>query len=208
VFKLQGLTSEQTPNFAMDTSDIDANAGGGEERYTTQLFDPDDSDIPLLNVKIQVPPGTSNWPPASLFEAVFANAVVRHFHTKNNNDEFLEVLKKWDGMFYPASGFMTTERASGKRRYDHDAEESTVYKKRKEDRAQRAKKHAQDDWSGDDVFDYLRILAMGPEKTKKYLEECEEIAAAAKYKENEERINAWRGGLTGDLSLPSVVMLS
>lgn len=38
---------------------------------------------------------------------------------------------------------MTTERAGGKRRYDHDAEESTVYKKRKEDRAQRAKKHAQ-----------------------------------------------------------------
>ena len=143
MFEIQRLTSEQTSNFAMDTSDID----GGEVRYTTQLFDPDDSDIPaLLNAKIQVPPDISNWPSASLSEAVFANAVVRHFHTKNDNNKFLEVLKKWDGVFYPATGFMTTERAGGKRRYDHDAEESTVYKKQKEDRAQRAKKHAQDDW--------------------------------------------------------------
>ena len=48
MFKLQRLTSEQTSNFAMDTSDIDGNADGGEVRYTTQLFDPDDSEIPAL----------------------------------------------------------------------------------------------------------------------------------------------------------------
>ena len=191
----------------MDTSDVDPNAddeGGGEKRYTIQLFDPHDSEIlALLNARIQVPSSTSKWPPASLFEAVFANAVIHHFHAKNDNDEFLKVLKKWDGMFCPGES-MTTEKATKKHHHDYHAEESAKHKEQKEDHNQHAEKHAWnrgDDWSGTvDVFDYLRILpciAMGPEKTKKYLEECEEIAAAAKCKANEDRINAWRGGFTG-----------
>ena len=211
MFKLQRLTSEQTPNFAMDTSDIDANADGGEKRYTTQFFDPDNSDIPLLNAKIQVPADTSSWPPASLFEAAFANAVVRHFHVENDYQPFLKVLKKWDGMFYPG-GSMTTKRAE-KRRHDHDAdiaEESPEHKSRKKTetdvlRSVPGTGGIPDDWCGAiDPFDYLRILpyiAMGAEKTKKYLEECEEIAAAAKCKANEDKINAWREGLTGNSSV-------
>jgi hypothetical protein len=74
------------PNFAMDTSDINPTASPEEERCTAHLFKPDkrdylgDNTLPLGS-PLRICTDRTWWPPAILFDAVYASAVLHHFGT-------------------------------------------------------------------------------------------------------------------------------
>ena len=66
----------QTPNFAIDTTAVDSNADRAQ-RFTShrsleRRFGPPGS-------AARVPSDMSIWPPAALFDAVYASAVLDHF---------------------------------------------------------------------------------------------------------------------------------
>ncbi|KAF5371991.1 hypothetical protein D9615_008140 [Tricholomella constricta] len=100
-----------TPNFAMDTADIDPTAPPEGRRYTTHLFKPD---TPFyLGGRNKPPSGsplrisdTPQWPPAILFDAVYAGAVLQHFGTETLKEE---VAATWKDTFYSSSVMTATE---------------------------------------------------------------------------------------------------
>ncbi|KAF8886439.1 hypothetical protein CPB84DRAFT_1837807 [Gymnopilus junonius] len=66
-----------TPNFAMDTADIDPNAPPLEKRYTAHVFKPDPA-LRFESASLQIK-GTYNDPPDILFDAVYASALLHQF---------------------------------------------------------------------------------------------------------------------------------
>ena len=84
----------------MNTADVDPSAQPEEKRYTVHLLDPSRTSM-LLGVSPGTPLRTSNadsWPPAILFDAVYASAVLHHFGTQELKDE---VSTNWMSTFYP-----------------------------------------------------------------------------------------------------------
>src|SRR5258707_3580135 len=94
----------------MNTTVIEPAAQPEDQRYTTHLF----SDMrgylgdpqPPLGSPLQIS-DTVQWPPAILFDAVYADAVIRNFGTQTLKDE---VTKTWKNIFYPG-GIIIVEQA-------------------------------------------------------------------------------------------------
>ncbi|KAI0244904.1 hypothetical protein BJV78DRAFT_1290482 [Lactifluus subvellereus] len=81
----------------MDMTDVDLNADGAEERYTTHIFDRSQWPFAIPpGPAIQLPPDMSAWPPTTLFNGVYGSAVMHHFCVT------VDVLKKWENTFYPS----------------------------------------------------------------------------------------------------------
>jgi hypothetical protein len=81
----------------MDTTDVDANADRAQERFTSHIFN--QSSEPLAGPSgsaVRVLSDMSIWPPAGLFDAVYASAVVHHFGVA-----VADILEKWGDVFYP-----------------------------------------------------------------------------------------------------------
>ena len=92
----------------MKTTDIDPTAQPEYQRFMAHLLSPDER--PGLGGDLTLPLGyplqmsdASKWPPAILFDAVYADPVLRHFGTRTLKDE---VTETWRDTFYP-SGVMT-----------------------------------------------------------------------------------------------------
>jgi len=86
----------KTPNFAMDTSDVDPNADGSQERFTSHVFNQSLEGLFRSGAALRVPSDMSNWPPAALFDADYAGAVMHHFGIA-----VADILEKWKEVFYP-----------------------------------------------------------------------------------------------------------
>lgn len=94
---------EQTPNFAMNTADIDPTALPAKRRCTAHRFRLDD---PLSLGGLGAPPSGSplrlsdapECPPPILLDAVYASAVLHHFGTRTLKDE---VVATWKETFDP-----------------------------------------------------------------------------------------------------------
>ena len=72
----------------MDTTDIDPNAPAGSERCSAHLFFPD---TPLLGAEslqsgAPLRIAETEWPPDTLFDAVYASAVTYNFATEELRD--------------------------------------------------------------------------------------------------------------------------
>ena len=88
----------------MDTTDIDPTASPTEERCTAQIFWdlPDQLALGDSRLHSGSPLRLSHspdWPPAILFDAVYAGVVLHNFGTQELND--MMVTKKWKNTFYP-----------------------------------------------------------------------------------------------------------
>ncbi|KAI0289829.1 hypothetical protein BC826DRAFT_586927 [Russula brevipes] len=100
----------KTPNFAMDTTDVDSNADRAQERFTNHLFNQSLASAGVAGrpgSAIQVPLDTSIWPPATLFDAIYASAVVHHFGTERK-----DALKRWGDVFYPGGAMKAARHCS------------------------------------------------------------------------------------------------
>ncbi|TFK23859.1 hypothetical protein FA15DRAFT_670067 [Coprinopsis marcescibilis] len=103
-----------TPNFAMTTSDVDPTAPPTERKCTAHAFNLGD---PFVLGGFGTPSGTSirisdtpEWPPAIIFDAVYASTVLHHFGNQTLRDE---VTATWRDAFDPG-GVMAAEQAGGK----------------------------------------------------------------------------------------------
>ena len=186
ILKVRLFYLMQTPNFAMDTTDVDPNADRAQVRFTSHLFDQSlESIAGPSGSAARLPSDMSIWPPPALFDAVYASAVVHHFGVA-----LTEILEKWGDVFYPTSGGPTeAAHADYKCRRDQadvDKENRSLQKaaRRYERRGRRIDPH--------DVVMMYRFKAMEPEKVRAYLKGCEEVAAAIERKELEEKVNSWR----------------
>ncbi len=98
----------------MDTSDIDSHADRLQERFTSHLLDQRLERVagPSGSV-VRVPSDMDIWPPAALFDAVYASAVVHHF-----GFALMIILEKWGDVFCP--GELTKAAHNDKRRRDQE----------------------------------------------------------------------------------------
>jgi|SRR5712671_433107 len=189
------IFSGQTPNFAMDTTDIDSNAVRAQERFTSHVFDRSlERQAGPCGSAVRVPSDMSTWPTPALFDAVYASAVVRHFGFAST-----VILKKWEDIFYPG-GPTKAVHVGDKQRHDQaDADNENSSKTAQQkcyDRRNTGRRRgihgAIDPY---DVVMMYRFHAMEPDRVRSYLQGCEEMVAARERKGLEERVNSWRESL-------------
>ncbi|KAH9971019.1 hypothetical protein BGW80DRAFT_1325168 [Lactifluus volemus] len=92
-----------TPNFALNTDDIDPSAPPNERRCTSHVFKRfgatmSDALRPGSQLRVL---NTPDFPPAIVFDAVYAGAVVTHFATKSFKDTITSSLDK---LYYCVEG--------------------------------------------------------------------------------------------------------
>ena len=179
---------EQTPNFAMNTSDIDPTAPPAKRRCTAHRFRLSD---PVSLGGLGAPPSgsplrlsdTPECPPPILFDAVYAGAVLHHFGTQTLKDE---VVATWKETFYPG-GVMTTAHA------DHKTDEraATAERIQKQTQDRKARYEAR---GRPDTFDMLMTLPyiMVPRnKLQATLREATAKAEATEQRRVHEKVDTW-----------------
>jgi hypothetical protein len=100
----------------MDTTDIDPTAEPTEKRWTSHVF----RHVATF-LREALAPGSGvpicdnpQYPPAILFDAVYAGALLRHFGTQTLKDN---VIANWQDTFYP-DGVTTAEQADYQTMFD------------------------------------------------------------------------------------------
>ena len=181
----------------MDTSDIDPTAPPGETRCTAHLFQSDKpsalGDKTLPNGSpLRISEDSMLWPPAMLFDAVYAAAVLDHFGAQAMKDE---VAEAWKNIFY-LGGIITAAHAE----YKVNTDERVV----SAERAQRAQdRRAQHEArSGPDAFDMLMTLPyiMVPrDELQSMLREAEEKVEEMERIRVHEKVDTWMKKITPDV---------
>ena len=138
----------------MDTTDLDPSASPAEERCTAQTFELPPDKYALGDPRLQSGSPlrlshTSDWPPAILFDGVYAGAVLHNFGTKELKDT---VTKRWRDTFYPGGIITATDAA-----HEVIIGEQTTATTRTPDQAQERQEH-DEAHPGPDVFDMLLTL--------------------------------------------------
>ncbi|KAF8889519.1 hypothetical protein CPB84DRAFT_1837553 [Gymnopilus junonius] len=183
----------QTPNFAMDTSDVDPTAPPEEKRCTAQLFEPSDplslffGGAPPSGIPIRLS-DTPDWPPASLFDAVYATAVLRHFGAQELK---IKVTTTWNDTFCP-DGVMNQAHAEKKAR--NDSETANLDKAQQQSLARQARLKARAGRAVPDTLDMLMVLPyilVPPNELQATLRKAEEKALAAEQRRVQEKVNSW-----------------
>ncbi|KAF8954832.1 hypothetical protein BDZ97DRAFT_1942203 [Flammula alnicola] len=181
-----------TPNFAMNTNDIDPTAPPREKRCTSHVFG-DDESLPISSLcpgfRIRIH-DTPAYPPAILFDAVYACAVLHHFGTQSLKDS---VTATWKDTFYPG-GVVTVAQAEYKGITD---ERATIAERKQNQDLERDTRH--ETRHRPDTFDMLLTLpyAMVPrDELQAVLKEAKEKAEAAEQKHVQEKVDAWMRQIT------------
>ena len=165
----------------MNTADVDPSAQPEEKGYTAHLLDPSRSSM-LLGVSPGTPLRTSDadsWPPAILFDAVYASAVLHHFGTQELKDE---VSTNWMSTFYH-------EEIRNRDQVGHKEITKEETEKQAQERQQRRTSRTAQDTL--DILLYLSYMSVPPEKCQAMLKEAEEEAHAAERRSLEEKIESW-----------------
>ena len=178
----------------MNTSDIDPTVQQEDQRCTAHLFSPDER-LALGNPMLPLGSplhisDTAEWPPAILFDAVYADAVIRKFGTQTLKDEISET---WKNIFYPG-GVMTVGQADYKALID----ERATAAERSQNQAQE-RKARYEARRGPDNLDMLMILPyiMVPRnEVRKVYREAEEKAEAAERSRVQEKVDTWMKQVT------------
>jgi len=124
----------KTPNFAMQSDDVDENTEPNKTMYTAHIIKSDETErppsdlVPNSQLKI-VEPVSPQFPPDILFDAVYASMVLYHFGTQRIKDS---ISTTWRHIFYSNgpttranADHMTIlgERAATEARKEHQAQE-------------------------------------------------------------------------------------
>jgi hypothetical protein len=177
----------------MTTADVDPTAPPTEKRCTAHAFKLGD---PFLLGRETLSSGsplrisdTSEWPPAILFDAVYAGAVHHHFGTQTLKDE---VAATWKDT-YPG-GVMTAAHADYKAITEERAAATERTQNQAQDRKARSKAR-----SGPDTFDMLMTLPyiMVPRnELQAMLREAKEKAEATEQRRVQEKVDTWMKRIT------------
>lgn len=178
----------QTPNFAMDTTDIDHNAPPEQRRCTAHIIKLDTrlpvefvSGSPLrISASPQFRP-----PPDILFDAVYASFILHHFGTKRMKDG---ITKEWKDSLYSGSNeVMTTAHTDNKAITDEHATTSERTQAQAWDE-RRAKHHGPDTM---DMVMALPYLLVPPNELQAEMRAAKEKAEAAEQRHVQERVEGW-----------------
>lgn len=96
----------QTPNFIMETTDVNLRMASDDARWTLHSFAEPTAGIPYCGVPagqaIRVPPTgeRDTWPPHSLFAALYASALITTWRAP---DFLIQVKAHWSNSFYPGA---------------------------------------------------------------------------------------------------------
>jgi hypothetical protein len=191
----------------MDTTDVDSNANGAQERFTTHIFSQSHFRM-FSGSPARIPSDMSIWPPSVLLDAVYASAVASNF-----GPGLADVLENWVDVFYPDEPTGATdaddnggadqvgaaqERPEMQRKERHERRNKRQKReKEKEKRKGKRKERARNAVHPLDLVMMYRFMAMEPENVRAYLRGSEEIAAARERKGLEEKVKSWREGVRG-----------
>ncbi|KAF9462692.1 hypothetical protein BDZ94DRAFT_1282844 [Collybia nuda] len=172
-----------TSNFAMNTADIDLTASPDEKRCTAHLFAPN---YPGAFGGMRVPPfgsplrisDTPDWPPAIVFDAVYASAVLHHFGTQILKDV---IVKTWMDTY--AEGIMGQAHAEFKSITNARALAEAKRQKRAQERQTRYEARAVPD-----TFDMLLAMPY----ISAMLRNAEEKAATEEQECVQEKVETWK----------------
>ena len=171
----------------MTTADVDPTAPPDQRRCTAQAF--------MLDVifrRVVLPDPTlrisdnSDWPPAILFDAVYAGAVLAHFGTRAVKDH---VSTAWKDIFYPGGVIMTAAQAGHQADLDQRASEARRNEGQKQDRQARDEAR-----SAPDTFDMLMALPyirVPVEQLKMTMRGRQERAEEMDRRRVEEKVETW-----------------
>ncbi|PPQ85754.1 hypothetical protein CVT25_003071 [Psilocybe cyanescens] len=186
-----------TPNFAMVTSDIDPTASALEKRCTAHLFEPT---LPNFLGPNAIPSGTAlrvsdtpDWPPAILFDAVYASTVLHHFGTQALKRQ---VTETWNTTFYPDG---VTNQAHAKKKARDDLKDATAEKVHQRAVARQARFETRAGRAVPDTFDMLLALPyilVPPDELQATLREAKEKAATAEQRRVKEKVDSWNKQVT------------
>jgi len=174
----------------MTTADIDPTAPPTEKRCTAQIFQPasqfnfallltinPDSPLQLL--------GTSEDPPAIIFDGIYAGAILYHFGTQELKDA---VSQTWRDIFYP-NGAKDTAHADQK---EISNKQVTVQAVEQTQIQQHTTSH--DTYHSPDTFDMLMVLpyVMVPQnELHATLRGAREEVEAVDQRHVQEKVNQW-----------------
>ncbi|EAU82801.2 hypothetical protein CC1G_11318 [Coprinopsis cinerea okayama7 len=184
-----------TPNFAMTTEDIDPTASPTEKRCTVHAFqlgapgawfghDNTISSGSALRIS------DIDWPPAILFDIVYADAVLESFGTAELKQEMTSAA--WSNIFYP-DGITTTVS----RDYKVMTEERAATKIREQNQAmERGTRHRAR--GGPDRLEIMAVpfILVPPDQLRAVFREANERAEAAEQKRVREKVGNWMKKIT------------
>src|SRR5579863_8306326 len=177
----------------MNMSDIKSTTPPAEKRCTAHLFWDDKLSLGRDSLPLGSPLQISDsplWPPAILFDAIYAATVLHHFGTQTLKDE---VAASWKHAFDPG-GVMTTAQVD----YNAITDETAAAAERKLNRAQARKARHDEAHSGPDTFDMLMTLPyiMVPRDELHVLREAKEKAEVREQRRVHEKVDTWMKQIT------------
>ncbi|KAH8979308.1 hypothetical protein EDB92DRAFT_2055965 [Lactarius akahatsu] len=178
-----------TPNFAMSTTDIDPTAPPTQKQCISHIFN--------LGPPGMVPSGSTfqisdihRFPPAIIFDAVYAGAVLHHFGTQTLKDV---VTTNWEDAYSRAMTVAPTDpRAASD---EHDA---AVESLRSRMQAQTLDEAHNDAHCEPDILDMLTFVPycmVPPDELQAAMSELRERAEAEEHRRVEEKVEEWVGRL-------------
>jgi hypothetical protein len=174
----------------MNTDDIDSTAPAAEKRWTSHVFqtNPDRFIVGSLRPGSRLRINDSaDYPPAIIFDIVYATVIFRHFGTPSLRDSFNST---WKDKLYP-HGVMTA--AQGDHQATIKGRGAGEEKKRKQNE-ERAERHRKRNRQVEDALDMIMIMPyimMPPEEVDRMMREAEEKAEAERRRCVEEKVGAW-----------------
>ncbi len=166
----------------MNTTDIDPTAPPAQKQCTAHLFKPAPDGVFTSGSALQIS-DTHQSPPAILFDAVYAGAVLHHFGTQTLKEVITTI---WEDTY---SRVMTVVPADSKAiTGEHD---TAVEKTQIQAQEHRALDEAH---GGPDIFDMLMILPycmVPPDELQAAMREARERAEAAEQKRVQEKVEEW-----------------
>ncbi|TFY66252.1 hypothetical protein EVG20_g4828 [Dentipellis fragilis] len=182
-----------TPNFAMDTDDVEAGTHG--QRYTAHCFDLKLAKRSgVTGRQIRTPQDMSQWPPTVLFDAAYASAVFRHFGIPSGT------LNAWKDEFYldeptntaQADELTNTAQADEQHGHEQEVEGTKHTKQHNSQRRQHFTRHKKGDARESPDLLMVPYMYVPKDVMTKYAEECRETAAQREHEALEAKVSAWR----------------
>ncbi|KAH9042884.1 hypothetical protein EDB83DRAFT_2507548 [Lactarius deliciosus] len=173
-----------TPNFAMDTADVDDTAPPEQKRYTAHIIQngetfPSDC-VPGSSFRITE---NAQFPPDILFDAVYAGFVLLHFGTEAMKD----FARKWKGTYSTereAYGAITDERTTAmKRSLKQALGRNELHERRTRGQA--------DDLIG--MVMAIPYILVSPDEHLETMRQAREEAEAAEQRRVQEKVEEWIG---------------